>query len=122
MVRRKGNRIEWLANKQGEQIEDVEELKDLALNFNRSLSTTYSSAGGEFMRGCFPLLSEAMQNRLAFDFTKEDTKRAVMKMGLLKAPGPDGFQSVFFKEIWQLIGQPLHNFAHDIIKEGNIPP
>lgn len=51
----------------------------------------------------------------------EVTKREVMKMGSLKAPEPDGFQLVFFKETWELTGQPLHSFAHGIIEGGNIP-
>lgn len=51
----------------------------------------------------------------------EDTRRALMRMGSLKAPGPDGFQSVFFKETWELTEKALHKFTRDIIEGGNIP-
>lgn len=73
----------------------------------RSLITVNPLVKGEFIRGYFPPLSEAMQERLATDFIVEDTKRAVMKRGSLKAPRPNGFQPVFAKETWEVTGQPL---------------
>lgn len=70
------------------------------------------------MRGCFPLLSEATQEKLAADFTLEDTKKVVMKMGLLKAPRLDDFQLVFFKKMWEKTCQPLHKISSDILEGG----
>lgn len=73
------------------------------------------------MRGCFPMLSENVKRRLNGEFTVEDTRKALMKIALLKAPGPDRFQPIFFKETWDLTGCALHKFARDIIEGGNIP-
>lgn len=43
-----------------------------------------------------------------------------MKMGSLKAPRPDAFIPIFFKETWNLTGRALHKFARDIMDGGEI--
>lgn len=115
MVRRKRNRIESLVNDQGVRVEDANELKELALDFYKNLITVDTTVEGEFLKGYFPTMNEAVHERLSADFTIEDTKKAVIGLGSLKAPWPDGFHALFFKETWELTGQPLHKFAHDII-------
>lgn len=42
-------------------------------------------------------------------------------MGSLKAPGPDGFKPVFFKETWEVTGQALHRFAQSAMEGEAIP-
>lgn len=44
-------------NDRGQKGDNAEQLKDLALDFYKELFTADLSAGGEFMKGCFPLLS-----------------------------------------------------------------
>lgn len=42
-------------------------------------------------------------------------------MGSLKAPGPDGYQHVFFKRTWELTGTALHNFSQGVLRGELIP-
>ncbi|KAM2051864.1 hypothetical protein ACFX1T_033241 [Malus domestica] len=44
-----------------------------------------------------------MNEVLTRPLVNEEIKDAVFQMGRLKAPGPDGFQGVFFKSYWDII-------------------
>ncbi|XP_072061971.1 uncharacterized protein [Arachis hypogaea] len=37
----------------------------------------------------------------------EEVRRTVMEMNSFKAPGPDGFQAIFFKEYWDVVGRDV---------------
>lgn len=39
----------------------------------------------------------------------------------MKAPGPDGFQPIFFKRTWEITGQAVHSFVHGVLKGGEVP-
>lgn len=43
-----------------------------------------------------------------------------MKMGPLKALGPDGYLSIFFKETREITGHALHQFPKSILDGGFI--
>lgn len=42
-------------------------------------------------------------------------------MGSLKALGLDGYQPLFFKSIWDLTGQALHQFTQEVLRGEEIP-
>lgn len=111
LIRRRRNRIEALQNDRGEWIEDKVKLRDHAISFYKELFTSDPESGGELMRGCFPPLNKHMRRSLAADFTLEDTANALKGMGSMKAPGPDGYQHIFFKQTWEVTGQALYQFA-----------
>lgn len=73
------------------------------------------------MRGCLPKIDEAMRDRLEADFSIEETRNALRAMGSLKAPGPDGYQPIFFKQTWEVTGAALHDFTQRIFGGEEIP-
>lgn len=81
------------------------------MNFYRRLFTSEKMLGRQFMRGCFPSLSDAAKRMLEAKFSMEETKRDLMGIGSLKASGPDRFQPIFFKAIWETTGATLYNFT-----------
>lgn len=83
-------------------MDDSAQLKELAVDFYRKVFTSDPSSGGQFMRGCFPPLSAMAKGILEKEFSIKDTKKALMRMGSLKAPRPDGFQPIFFKSTWEV--------------------
>lgn len=73
------------------------------------------------MRGCFPRINEAMRDRIEADFSIEETKNALRAMESLKAPGPDGYQPIFFKRTWEVTGTTLQEFTQRIIGGEEMP-
>lgn len=49
-------------------------------------------------------LSGAALETLDRPFLVEEIKEAVLVMGPLKAPGPDGFQARFYQKFWDVVG------------------
>lgn len=74
------------------------------------------------MRGFFPPLNKVVMRNLEVDFSLEDTKKALMGMGSLKAPGPNGYQPIFFKSTWVVTGEALHNFSQKTFREKGSQP
>lgn len=37
------------------------------------------------------------------------------------APGPDGYQAIFFKRAWDLLGGEVHSFVKGVMEGGEIP-
>lgn len=51
------------------------------------------------------------------ELTIEVTKGALWRMCSYKAPGPTGFQAIFFKRVWHLLGEEVYTFVKDILGE-----
>jgi hypothetical protein len=45
-----------------------------------------------------------MNNSLVKEFTREEIKAALDSIGDMKAPGPDGMPSAFYKNFWEIVG------------------
>ncbi|KAJ0267106.1 Reverse transcriptase domain-containing protein [Hirschfeldia incana] len=54
-------------------------------------------------------------------FTAEEVERAVRKMGSFKAPGPDGFQPVFYQRCWETVGSSVVRFILLFFETGKLP-
>ncbi|XP_010677721.1 uncharacterized protein LOC104893322 [Beta vulgaris subsp. vulgaris] len=49
-------------------------------------------------------LKQAHQELLCMSFQKEEVKNALFEIGNNKAPSPDGFTNLFFKQAWHIVG------------------
>lgn len=70
--------------------------------------------------GRFLALSLEQYSRLSVDYSTEETRKALMSLGPLKAPGPDGFQPIFSQRSWDLTGLALHGFVCSVLENGYI--
>nr|XP_043639257.1 uncharacterized protein LOC122610328 [Erigeron canadensis] len=52
--------------------------------------------------------------------TDDEIKAAMFSIGDNKAPGPDGFSSLFFKKSWDIVGGEVSNAIHDFFKSGRL--
>lgn len=62
------------------------------------------------------------KNHLHKDFSASEIESAVRGMGKYKAPGPDGFQPVFYQSCRDIVGSSVIRFVLDFFVSGILPP
>lgn len=50
-----------------------------------------------------------------------EIKDAVYQMKGLKAPGPDGFQGVFYQNFWEIISSDIKGLVVECLSNGGCP-
>jgi len=58
---------------------------------------------------------------LAKAFTGEEIKGALDSIGDLKAPGPDGMPTIFYKRFWHMVGPKIQEEVLRVLNGGEIP-
>ncbi|KAF7812868.1 ribonuclease H [Senna tora] len=107
LVRRKRNRIEGLFINSDEWCTDEEKLESEVTGFFKNLfqkeinTRTYLQ-----MEGIRPLNSMEAQ-LMSTEVTREEVWMAIKSMKAYKAPGPDGFQPLFFQKYWDTVGDSV---------------
>jgi hypothetical protein len=62
-----------------------------------------------------------MNDALMAPYSGEEVWKALESIGDLKAPGVDGMPVVFYKNLWQLIGERVKHEIWTVLNGGNIP-
>ncbi|OMP03548.1 Endonuclease/exonuclease/phosphatase [Corchorus olitorius] len=60
-----------------------------------------------------------MTEKLKQAVTEDEIKRAVFNIKSLKAPGPDGFQAVFFQKNWEILKDDIIGLVKTAFEKGN---
>jgi hypothetical protein len=55
------------------------------------------------------------------EFQEEEVMRALDCIGDLKAPGPDGMPSIFYKKHWEIVGPQVVKEVLAVLNGGPIP-
>ncbi|KAG7567714.1 Ribonuclease H domain [Arabidopsis thaliana x Arabidopsis arenosa] len=123
IIRRRRNRVEALKDGDNRWVTDKVELETMALDYYKRL---YSLVDVSVVRemlptGGFPQMTSAEKNELIKPFTPEEVVCAVKGMGRFKAPGPDGFQPVFYQQCWDIVGESVTRFVLEFFASGNLP-
>uniref|UniRef100_A0A803JDT0 Reverse transcriptase domain-containing protein n=1 Tax=Xenopus tropicalis TaxID=8364 RepID=A0A803JDT0_XENTR len=67
-------------------------------------------------------LTPEMKQLIEGDITYEEIQQTIKKLKLNKAPGPDGFSSLYYKKIQEQLTQHLHRLYQHIITGHPLPP
>ena len=123
VVRRRRNRIEMLKNEDEVWVSDAPELEQLAIQYYKRL---YSLDDVELVvdklpQEGFPCLKYEECRELNRQFIAVEVVGAVKSMGKFKAPGPDGFQPVFYQDCWEVVGESVLKFVLDFFNTGVLP-
>jgi hypothetical protein len=62
-----------------------------------------------------------MNENLVKEFTREEVRVALDSIGDLKAPGPDGMPSIFYKNFWETVGDRVVQEVLEVLKRGPMP-
>ena len=68
------------------------------------------------------VLTIEQQLHMCRDFTDLDIKQAFFSIPNFKSPGPDGFNSGFYKATWQKIGPMVCAAIKEFFHRGSMPP
>lgn len=69
-----------------------------------------------------PSISEEEKATILLPVCKEEVLGALNTMKSFKAPGPDGFQVIFFKQYWSIVGNDIWKMVNDAFSSGRIDP
>ena len=123
IIRRKRNRVEMLKKDETQWVSDAKELEKLAVDYFRKL---YSLEDVDtniqmLMERRFVGLTRQEKMDLDKTFSAEEVEKAVRAMGSFKAPGPDGFQPVFYQRCWETVGASVIRFVLLFFETGKLP-
>ncbi|KAM1498581.1 hypothetical protein ACFX10_021399 [Malus domestica] len=120
--RRRRNQVISLKNGQGNWVDTPGQIRRLIDNHFVELFTSSGNREWGDMLDCVTLkVSEEMNVALTATVSVEEIKTAAMKMGGLKAPGPDGFQGIFYQSQWDIIASDVNNMIVDLTN-GSLQP
>ncbi|GAU48983.1 hypothetical protein TSUD_245740 [Trifolium subterraneum] len=122
IIRRKRNKIHGIRLSSGEWCTDPEVMKTEALNFFKELFCTNQIVAREGNVNGMAVLDDDALQELARPISKKEVFDALMSMKSYKAPGPDGFQPIFFKLFWNDIGDDIWQFVQSAFANGRYDP
>jgi hypothetical protein len=124
IVRRKRNKIHGLHLPNGIWCVDDEILREEAQKYFKSLFSTsnLNTYNNVYDDPQGPKLSEEACQSLTKPITKEEVAQALNQMHPFKAPGPDGFQGIFFKQYWHILGDDVVRTISTAFETGSFPP
>lgn len=88
--------MDMLKDVDGNWVSDPNAVKSLMMDYWKSLfQEEGNSQYGEFMPNSFPHIPRDDWNNLTRPYSPCEIKASIMSIKPYKAPGPDGFQSIF---------------------------
>lgn len=104
VVRRWRSKITSIKNSNDEWIFNKDEVQREVVNYFAELFTDDGSHGVyDIPTGVSTEFSNADWDSLNRPYSKCDIDYVVKHMGPMKAPGPDGFQALFYQKNWELV-------------------
>lgn len=99
IVRRWKNKITAIKGDDGEWINEKSEIQNHIVSYFSKLFTEEGNSDlFSIPQDVFTELSTSDWTHLSKVYTKPEVELVVKQMGSLKAPGPDGFQALFFQK------------------------
>ena len=119
-VRRKRNRIEMLKDDEGRRVDQSEELEKLAIAYYKRMYSTedINLDTEKLSQEGFTELTRGEKEILNKPFSAVDVEISMRSMGKFKAPGPDGFQPVFYQDSWEVVGESVTRCGLEFFESG----
>lgn len=118
IIRRRRNYVTGL-DIRGIWCTDAEVLKNEAQAFFKYLFQSTDPCQPQCLELQFnPQIDSVLFNNLLHPVSLNEVKQALFSMSSYKAPGPDGFQSIFYKTYWSVVGSDIHKMICDAFSSG----
>jgi hypothetical protein len=120
--RKKMNKIKRLRKEDGSVVEEEEAMKEVVTNYFVNLFSSHAGTRIEELMGHIdPRVTQQMNELLCKEFTVKEVEEALHNIGDLKAPGPDGMPSIFYKKFWSLVGEKVTQEVLNVLNGGPMP-
>ena len=104
VVRQWKNKVAAIRNDVGDWIIDKDQIKEYMASYISSLfSDDGIAVSTDIPVDVFPELPPQSWASLSKPFSHLEIEEVVKNLGALRAPGPDGFQALFFQKNWELV-------------------
>lgn len=108
----------------GSWVTDAATLENMTIEYYKRL---YSMEDVDHVVGKLPHegfmpLTSTQLTTLNRPFSAQEVEGSVRSMGKFKAPGPDGFQPVFYQNCWEVVGASVVQFVLRFFESGELPP
>ena len=122
IIRRRQNSITALKAENGQWVTGSNQIRELFYQHFKNLFTDeevdFPENLDDLMTRC---ISEEENQGLNTIPTPEEIKTALFSMQDLKAPGPDGFPALFYKEFWPIVGNTVTCAVTAFFTNGCLP-
>ncbi|MCI02468.1 RNA-directed DNA polymerase (Reverse transcriptase) [Trifolium medium] len=122
IIRQKRNKIHGIQLQSGEWCTDPDVMRTEALNFFKELFCSNQPVVNSNGEEDVATLDENAIAELVKPVSKKEVHDVLMSMKSYKAPGPDGFQPIFFKLFWDVIGDDIWKFVQSAFEHGEYDP
>ncbi|PPD69274.1 hypothetical protein GOBAR_DD33842 [Gossypium barbadense] len=112
--------IRWV--QRGNNISEEDEIMRLAICYFRNLFTTSKAGDASKIYGIVKKrISNELNDNIMHPFREEEIWVAVKDMAPLKAPGIDGFLTLFYKKYWHIFGMDVVLYCLVVLKDISYP-
>lgn len=123
IIRRKKNRIHRLQLPNGIWTTNSTVLQEEAQKYFKNLfANTQPLHNHTFPTAHQPTIDDLDKLSLTKPITKSEVFAALNTIKPYKAPGPDGFQCIFFKQYWHIVGDDIFRLVHSAFLTGHFDP
>ncbi|XP_021726206.1 uncharacterized protein LOC110693390 [Chenopodium quinoa] len=122
VVRRWRNNIVAIKDTDGQWLFDQSQVKYQVVSYCAQLYTDDGDEGTyNIPSGVCTAFSNSQWESLNRPYTNCDIEFVVKNMGSLKAPGPDGFQALFYQKNWDTVAQNVYDLAKNVLEGKGTP-
>ncbi|CAN6700215.1 unnamed protein product [Malus baccata var. baccata] len=122
LQRRRRNKVLKIRNSTGDWVENPTQVRRLVdEHFLNSFRSEGDRNWGTILDCLNPMVTEQMNAALMAPVLEKEIKTAALCMGGLKAPGPDGFQWVFYHTFWENIVGDVNDLVYSMIMGQDSP-
>jgi hypothetical protein len=101
--------------------EEVEKSRFISDYFMSLFRSNGGRASQQILNAVEGKVTHEMNDFLMKPFLAEEVKEALDSIGDLKAPGPDGIPSLFYRRFWDLVGKQVTKEKLDVLNGGPMP-
>jgi hypothetical protein len=120
-TRNENNAVKELKREDGSVVEGSELTEYVSSYFHGLFTSTGGDRIDELIQKVVPRVIEDMNTHLMLEFTRVEINAALDNIGNLKAPRPDGMQSLVYKKYWNFMGDHIVDEVPQVLNGGKIP-